>query len=419
MLLEAHGDPYQDFSRISMLTGLPTVLGWEHHVKQRGNPETEVVERREAVERIYSSREAAPIEHLLRRYHVGYVYVGWLERKTYPAEGLRKFDRATDLFERAYENPEVKIYRVIGGDSQDVIVPAKENVPVAAGAAEVVEQEEAPAIAETAEQGRPPFSGMREPRDGDVDGKGRIWIADFGNSRLRIFDGGGGYLGGWGGRGSGTFGLREPCAVAIRGEDLYIADTWNGRLQSFTLAGEPKGSAAGLYGPRGVAISAEGKVWVTDTGNHQLVTYDAVLQNRQVVGKKGSGPGEFSSPVGIAVGPSGSVYVADVGNHRVVILDSSGQFQRAFDVPGWQGPVEPHIEIGRDETIYAADPATGAVRAFDSSGSVERTWSADDQGRKFAKPTGLALDRRRDILYVIDSGNNSVSRLNLAERKAP
>jgi YYY domain-containing protein len=419
VLLEAHGDPYQDFSRISMLTGLPTVLGWEHHVKQRGNPETEIVERREAVERIYSSREAAPIERLLRRYHVGYVYVGWLERKTYPAEGLRKFDRATDLFERAYENPEVKIYRVIGGDSQDVIEPARENVPVAAGAAELVEQEEAPAIAETAEQGRPPFSGMREPRDGDVDGKGRIWIADFGNSRLRIFDEQGGYLGGWGGRGSGTFGLREPCAVAIRGEDLYIADTWNGRLQSFTLAGEPKGSAAGLFGPRGVAISAEGKIWVTDTGNHQLVTYDAALQNRQVVGKKGSGPGEFSSPVGIAVGPSGSVYVADVGNHRVVILDAAGRFQRAFDVPGWQGPVEPHIEIGRGETIYAADPATGSVREFDSSGALKRTWSADDDGRKFAKPTGLALDRQRDILYVIDSGNNSVSRLNLSERKTP
>jgi len=347
------------------------------------------------------------------------VYVGWLERKTYPAEGLRKFDRATDLFERAYENPEVKIYRVIGGDSQDVIVPAKENVPAAAGTAEVVEQEEAPAIAETAEQGRPPFSGMREPRDGDVDRKGRIWIADFGNSRLRIFDGKGGYLGGWGGRGSGTFGLREPCAVAIRGEDLYIADTWNGRVLSFTLAGEPKGLAAGLYGPRGVAISPEGKVWVTDTGNHQLVTYDSALGNRQVVGKKGSGPGEFSSPVGIAVGPSGSVYVADSGNHRVVILDAAGRFQRAFDVAGWQGPIEPHIEIGRDETIYVADPAIGSVRAFDSSGSVRRTWSTDDDGRKFAKPTGLALDRQRDILYVIDSGNNSVSRLNLSERKTP
>jgi len=48
-----------------------------------------------------------------------------------------------------------------------------------------------------------------------------------------------------------------------------------------------------------------------------------------------------------------------------------------------------------------------------------RTWTANDEGHKFAKPTGLALDRQRDILYVIDSGNNSVSRLNLSERKTP
>jgi DNA-binding beta-propeller fold protein YncE len=284
---------------------------------------------------------------------------------------------------------------------------------------EVVEEEEPPSIAETAEAGKAPFSGMKEPRDGDVDAKGRIWVADFGNSRLRIFDGEGGFLGGWGGRGSGTFGLREPCAVAIHGDDVYIADTWNGRIQLFTLAGEAKAMAASLYGPRGVAIAAGGKVWVTDTGNHQLVTFDTALQNRRVVGKKGSGPGEFSSPVGIAIGPSGSVYVADVGNHRVEVLNPEGRFVRTFDVPGWQGPVEPHLEIGDDETVYASDPATLQVHAFDSSGFLRQTWTSDASGVAFARPTGLALDRKRGILYVIDSGKNSVLRLDLPKRKTP
>lgn len=59
VVLEAQGDPYQDFGRISMNTGLPTVLGWEHHVKQRGNAESEVVERREAIRRIYSAADAS------------------------------------------------------------------------------------------------------------------------------------------------------------------------------------------------------------------------------------------------------------------------------------------------------------------------------------------------------------------------
>lgn len=35
-ILEAHGESYREYTRIAMHTGLPTVLGWEHHVRQRG-----------------------------------------------------------------------------------------------------------------------------------------------------------------------------------------------------------------------------------------------------------------------------------------------------------------------------------------------------------------------------------------------
>jgi DNA-binding beta-propeller fold protein YncE len=419
VILEAQGDPYQDFSRISMNTGLPTVLGWEHHVKQRGNPEAEVIERREAIRRIYSATDAAPVERLLRRYHVGYVYVGWLERKTYPPEGLRKFDIAKDLFELAYENREAKVYRVVGGDSEDVIAPARESLPEPAPGQEVSEQEEAPEIAEKpVEDGRPPFSGMKEPRDADVDGRGRLWVADFGNSRLRIFDRGGGFLGGWGGRGDTTYALRDPCAVAIGNEAVYVADTWNGRVQSFSLTGEWKAKAVELYGPRGVAVAKDGKVWVTDTGNHRIAAFDPGLSNKLVFGKQGSGPGDFSSPVGIAAGPSGAIYVADTGNHRIQVLAADGRFVKSLPVRGWEGPVEPHLEVGTDETIYATDPAASAVIAFDPSGPEKARWTADDEGSKFDRPTGLALDRKAGILYVVNSGNSRVMKLTVTGKKS-
>jgi YYY domain-containing protein len=418
VILEAQGDPYQDFGRISMNTGLPTVLGWEHHVKQRGNPESEVIERREAIRRIYSETDPAAVERLLRRYHVGYVYSGWLERKTYPPAGLRKFDTAKDLFELAYENRDAKIYRVIGGDSEDVIMPAREDLPEPAGGGEVIEEEQPPAISEKPEEGRAPFSGMKEPRDGDLDGRGRLWIADFGNSRIRIFDSDGGFLGGWGGRGDATHALREPSAIAIAGDDVYVADTWNGRVQSFSLAGEWRAKAVELYGPRGVAVAKDGRVWVTDTGNHRIVSFDGALEGRQVFGKLGSAPGDFSSPVGIAVGPSGSVYVADTGNRRIQVLDDNGVYQRSVTVRGWEGPVEPHLEVGDDETLYATDPAASVVLAFDLSGVEIGRWKADDEGSPFDKPTGLALDRKAGILYVVNSGNSRVMKLTVTSRKA-
>ena len=416
VILEAHGDPYQDFSRVSMNTGLPTVLGWEHHVKQRGNPESEVVERREAVERIYSATDAAAIERLLRRYHVGYVYVGWLERKTYPAAGLRKFDVAKDVFELAYENPEAKIYRVVGGDSEDVIAPARETLPAPAAGQEVIEEEQPPAISDTPEEGRPPFSGMKEPRDAAVDAQGRIWIADFGNSRLRIYDSNGGYLGGWGGRGDATFSMKDPCAVVIGNDTVYLADTWNGRVQRFSLTGEWKAKAAELYGPRGIAVARDGKVWVTDTGNHKLAVYDPELGGKQVVGKRGSGNGEFENPVGIAAGPSGEVFVADTGNHRIQVFDASGTFVRAIPVSGWQGSVEPHLEIDSAGKIFLTDPGTNAVIALEPGGAERGRWSVDDEGARFDRPTGLAIDRKAGILYVINSGNSRVMKLTIASK---
>jgi len=417
VILEAQGASYQDFSRISMLTGLPTVLGWEHHVKQRGNPQEEVDARREAVRQIYSSKTAGPAETLLRRYHVGYVYVGWLERQTYPSEGLRKFNAEKGLFEVAYENREAKIFRVVGGDSEDVIAPTRESLPEPAPGQAVEEKEEAPSIQETAEAGRSPFSGMREPRDAAVDDKGRLWVADFGTSHLRIFDEDGGYLGGWGGKGAGTFGLREPCGVAIRGDDLYVADTWNGRVQYFTLAGEWKATAAGLYGPRGVTVAADGSVWVTDTGNNQLIVYGPALTQPRTLGKKGSGPGEFSGPVGIAAGPSGSVYVADVMNRRIQVWDPSGTFRAALPVPGWPEWCEPHLEVGDDETLYVTDPVKGTVLHLDRTGALLQTWTAGEDGRAFRRPTGVALDRKRAILFVIDSGDNLVAKLKVPEGK--
>lgn len=420
VVLEAQGPSYQDFSRISMLTGLPTVLGWDYHVKQRGNSDAEIETRRKVVEQIYRSPTIDPVEGLLRRYHVGYVYAGWLERKTYPPEGLKKFETAKGLLELAYENREARIYRVVGGETEDVMLVTRETLPAPArGEPQGDEPEEPPAIAESAAPDRLPFSGMREPRDAAVDDEGRVWVADFGNSRLRVFNPDGGFLGGWGGRGSGTFGLQQPCAVAIQGGDLYIADTWNGRLEYFTLAGKPKATVVGLFGPRGIAVAPDGTVWTADTGNNRVVRYNHLLVEPRIVGKKGSGPGEFSGPVGIAAGPSGSVYVADVGNRRIQVMNSEGALQSVIAFPGWPEWCEAHLDVGKDETLYVADPVKNSVLHLDRKGALLKTWTADDSGQAFSKPTGIAIDRQRGILYVVNSGSNSVSRCKLSERKTP
>src|SRR5437660_10041301 len=74
VLLEAHGDSYGEFSRVSMNTGLPTVLGWEYHLFQQAHTWPEIQQRRDDVRTLYETTALALTESLMRRYHVDVVF---------------------------------------------------------------------------------------------------------------------------------------------------------------------------------------------------------------------------------------------------------------------------------------------------------------------------------------------------------
>ncbi len=114
-IVEAVTPIYRWGSRVSIYTGLPTVLGWDWHEKQqRAVLPGELVDRRASdVRSIYDSTDPAVAFALLRRYGVQYIYVGPLERAYYSPAGLAKFERSAGTYwDLAYENPEVRIYRL-------------------------------------------------------------------------------------------------------------------------------------------------------------------------------------------------------------------------------------------------------------------------------------------------------------------
>ena len=91
-VLEAVGPDFDPAgtARVSTFTGLPTVLGWAGHEIQWGHSPGR---RGRDVEQIYATRSVAAARKLLDRYGVRYVFFGSLERRRYPAAGLRKFAR--------------------------------------------------------------------------------------------------------------------------------------------------------------------------------------------------------------------------------------------------------------------------------------------------------------------------------------
>lgn len=258
---------------------------------------------------------------------------------------------------------------------------------------------------------------------------GSIYVADTGNSRIVRFDSKGTVLASWGSRSadgevppsSGTF--IEPWGVVVDSQgNVYVADTWNHRIQKFDANGKFKqewGSFGQegtdyLWGPRGIAVSSEGRVYVTDTGNKRVVVFDS----------SGNFLREFSrteeiqldEPVGIAVDSRGNVYVADTWNMQIVVFSPEGNFISNWPVRGWEGDSldnKPYIAIDAEDRVYITDPERYRVIVFSSSGTPLVTFGQyGPEEDAFGLPVGIASDSK-GMVWIVDAGNNRLAKFDL------
>lgn len=83
VILEAQGDSYTDYGRVSVNTGLPTLLGWTvHEWLWRGSYDIPSP-RIEEIQRLYESTNLTEFKDLVHKYDIEYIFVGSLEREKY------------------------------------------------------------------------------------------------------------------------------------------------------------------------------------------------------------------------------------------------------------------------------------------------------------------------------------------------
>jgi len=82
-VVEAWGDSYREFARVTMHTGLPSILGWDYHVQQRGAPRVEIEKRKLEIRSFYESSDQDHARSFLRKYNWPLVIVGNIERRAY------------------------------------------------------------------------------------------------------------------------------------------------------------------------------------------------------------------------------------------------------------------------------------------------------------------------------------------------
>jgi sugar lactone lactonase YvrE len=269
---------------------------------------------------------------------------------------------------------------------------------------------------------------------------GSLYIADSSNYRIQHLSPDGEVLQVWGQQSpvmggdapDGTF--SEPWDVAV-GPDgsVYVADTWNHRVQKFTADGQfiakwgfgisqNMDDPYGMYGPRGIAVDADGLVYVTDTGNKRILIYDDDGNFVNQFGEGGFDANQFSEPVGIAATTSGLMFVADTWNQRIQALQTDGANGllplARWDVDGWYGKGitnYPYIAASTDGHVWITDPESPRIIEYTSTGELVRYWGilgTDLAGMNL--PTGISTDENGG-LWVVDTGNGRMLHFTLPE----
>ncbi len=103
-----NGGSYTSYARVSEYTGLPAVLGWAGHESQWRGGYDEQGTRDNDIKTLYATSTWQPALDIIRQYNIRYVYIGGLERSTYPVQ--------EDKFQRnlvqVFKQGNVTIYEV-------------------------------------------------------------------------------------------------------------------------------------------------------------------------------------------------------------------------------------------------------------------------------------------------------------------
>ncbi|MDR2214502.1 MAG: IPT/TIG domain-containing protein [Nevskiaceae bacterium] len=269
------------------------------------------------------------------------------------------------------------------------------------------------------------LASFYEPGGMAMDSKGNVFVADGLNSSIRkiapdgtvsTFAGSNTGVAGFANGSGATARFNNPYDVAIDGNDnLYVADLGNHRIRMITptgvvstLAGSGTpglvngpGIAAQFNEPRGVAVDANGVVYVADTENYSIraIAADTLHTVTTIAGNGTQGYEEvdedgnflpladvqFWSPFDVAVDSAGWLYVAEAAASTI----------RAI-VPGDTGD-NPNIP---DEPYVFTLAGTGEIGSTD--GTTDEA--------QFNYPSGLIMDELSNgfTLYVADFGNHNI-----------
>jgi sugar lactone lactonase YvrE len=314
---------------------------------------------------------------------------------------------------------------------------------------------------------------LNRPSGVAVGPSGNLFIADYGNFRVRRVAAATAIITTVAGNGTESFSgdgaaatsasLNLPFRVAVdASHNLFIADLFNQRIRRVaattgiitTVAGNGTegfsgdgraATSASLSFPSGVAVDASGNLFIADSGNQRIRRVDAstgiitTVAGNGIAGFGGDGGAatgaNLNNPISVTVDPWGDLFIADPGNFRIrwvqattgIIMTAAGSDQPGFSGDGGaatsaalNGPTEMAVDGSGD--LFFADQGNHRIRRVDGTTGIITTvagngtagFSGDGGAAANASlnwPSGVAVDASGNLLFIADSSNQRVRRV--------
>ena len=261
------------------------------------------------------------------------------------------------------------------------------------------------------------LAGFNRPRGIAVDKKEQLIVAEHNSHCITVYD--------KDGKKAQSFGSKKcqfnsPRGVAVT-NDGHILVTDDHRLQKLTPEGrcvmsvgsseEGRGPLQFSY-PSGISVHpTTGQIFVADQYNHRIQVINGDFFYSRSIGSKGTAPGRLDLPQDVALDGVGNVYVANNGNHCIDVFTSDGKYLRRF---GSRGSGDGHlnrpssITIDSHNTVYVAEWYNHRISVFTTDGVFIRHIGHQGSGEgEFNHPRCITVDMLGN-LYVGDTGNNRV-----------
>ena len=259
------------------------------------------------------------------------------------------------------------------------------------------------------------ITGLRGPQGIAVCDNGDIVVAEYGAHCVTILNKEGKKVNSF-----GTKGTKERQFTNLRGvaisNDQHILVTDIHRLQKLTFDGvcvqsvgsNKRGSGQLQFNtPRGIAVHpTTGLVFVADSNNNRIQVFNSDLTYAHSITLHGDT--QFNKPYDVSLDSDGCVYVAEWGNHCITKLNTTGKYISRFGFRGIaSGQLHyPSFLTINNNLVYVSEFGNDRVSVFDTKGTFLHCFGERGSGeREFDSPQGITTDTLGN-LYVSDTDNN-------------